>query len=308
MATCPLCRQQDGVQVYAASSKDHAEVICPRCGEYFYDQVDPPDLDGKFKDVRHVISGVIRSRTDRGDKSTDLRRTTVDDLIAGAPVPQTASEYIDRLLLYLAARVDRPWSKLVFEKERNYPLLFMKGPDDMNGFTLLAKDLGYLEPRPGGEWRFTPAGWERVERLRDAQPRSHQAFVAMWFDPTLDDAWTNGLTPGVEDSGYFKAVRSDRAQYLGKVDDWIIAQIRLSGLVVADFTGNRGGVYYEAGFAMALGIPVVFTCREDHMKDVHFDTNHFPHIVWSQPADLRTKLNDRIVGAVLPTVGRGTTP
>ncbi len=61
-----------------------------------------------------------------------------------------------------------------------------------------------------------------------------------------------------------------------------------------------------AGFAMALGLPVIFTCREDHMKDVHFDTNHFPHVVWSQPADLRTKLNDRIVGAVLPTVGRST--
>jgi len=85
-------------------------------------------------------------------------------------------------------------------------------------------------------------------------------------------------------------------------------EIRLSGLLVADFTGDRGGVYYEAGFAMALGIPVVFTCHEDHMKDVHFDTNHFPHVVWSTPADLRTKLNDRIVGAVLPTLGRGTTP
>jgi len=128
----------------------------------------------------------------------------------------------------------------------------------------------------------------------------------MWFDDSLLDAWTNGLKPGIEDSAYFKAVRGDRVEYLGKVDDWIIAQSHLSGLLVADFTGNRGGVYYEAGFAVALGIPVVFTCREDHMKDVHFDTNHFPHLVWSEPDDLRRKLNDRIVGAVLPTVGRGT--
>ena len=304
MPACPLCRQQDGVQIHAVSSKDRADITCPRCGEYYYDQVAPPDLDGKYKDVRHVISGVIRSRTDRRDNSTDLRSTTVDDLIAGAPVPQNASEYIDRLLLYLADRVDRPWDKLSFEKERNYPLLFMKSAEDMNGFTRFAGRLGYLMEGRGGAWEFTTKGWDRVERLRQGQPRSHQAFVAMSFDATLNDAWAKGLRPGIEDSGYFKAVRSDRAEYLGKVDDWIVAQIRLSGLLVADFTGNRGGVYYEAGFAMALGIPVVFTCHQGDMKDVHFDTNHFPHVVWSTPAELRTKLNDRIVGAVLPTVQR----
>jgi len=37
MPTCPLCRQQDSVQVYAVSTKDRAEFICPRCGKYFYD-------------------------------------------------------------------------------------------------------------------------------------------------------------------------------------------------------------------------------------------------------------------------------
>ena len=35
--------------------------------------------------------------------------------------------------------------------------------------------------------------------------------------------------------------------------DRIIAQIRASKFVVADFTRNRGGVYYEAGFALGLG-------------------------------------------------------
>lgn len=304
MPECPLCHQSDGVALHQVHSRDMADFECPRCGSYYLDPLVLSELTGRLKDKLHVLSGVIRSHTERGNKTTEITGLTVDDLIASAPVPRTIPEYVDRLLLYLAARVNRPWHKLTFQKERNYPLLFMRDANDMNGFTLHAATLGYLEAHPGGEWSFSPAGWERMELLRDAQPRSHQAFVAMWFDDSLTDAWTNGLKAGIEDSGFFKAVRSDREEYLGKVDDWIIAQIRLSGLLVADFTGNRGGVYYEAGFAMALGLPVVFTCREDHMKDVHFDTNHFPHIVWTTPEDLRAKVNDRIVGAVLPERGK----
>ena len=40
-------------------------------------------------------------------------------------------------------------------------------------------------------------------------------------------------------------------------------QIRKSKFLIADFTGQRGGVYYEAGFAYGLGLPVIWTCRKD---------------------------------------------
>ena len=59
----------------------------------------------------------------------------------------------------------------------------------------------------------------------------------------------------------------------------------------------RGGVYFEAGFALGLSIPVIWTCREDMIKHVHFDTRQFNHIVWTDADDLFTKLKNRI-GAV----------
>jgi hypothetical protein len=43
-------------------------------------------------------------------------------------------------------------------------------------------------------------------------------------------------------------------------------------LLVADFTGQRGGVYWEAGFAQGLGIPVIRTCKSDELWKLHFDT------------------------------------
>ena len=149
------------------------------------------------------------------------------------------------------------------------------------------------------------AGRIHVDEQRGKRGRTKRAFVAMWFDPRMEKAYSRGIEPAIRDAGY-EPVRIDRKEFLGKVDDEIVAEIRRSRFVVADFTtgrkaGARGGVYYEAGFAQGLGIDVIHTCRKDRMKDVHFDTNHINHLTWKTPKELRTKLQNRIE-AVL---GRG---
>ena len=123
----------------------------------------------------------------------------------------------------------------------------------------------------------------------------------MWFDDSMENVWGEGIKRGIEDAGY-KALRIDRKEYTNKIDDEIIAEIRRSRFIVADFThgkkGARGGVYYEAGFARGLGIPVIFTCRKDALKKVHFDTRQYNHIVWETPEELRRNLANRIAAVV----------
>ena len=130
---------------------------------------------------------------------------------------------------------------------------------------------------------------------------SSQAFVAMWFDESLNKAYDAGIEPAIEDAGY-KALRIDRKEHVNKIDDEIIAEIRRSRFLVADFTqgedGARGGVYYEAGFAYGLDLPVFFTCRDDAKKKLHFDTAHYNHIFWTTPEDLREKLKTRILAVL----------
>ena len=79
----------------------------------------------------------------------------------------------------------------------------------------------------------------------------------------------------------------------------IVAEIRRSSLLVADFTGHRGGVYFEAGLAMGLGIPVIWTCRTDCVSELHFDTRQYNHIVWTDVPELKTKLVNRIAATVV---------
>jgi len=143
---------------------------------------------------------------------------------------------------------------------------------------------------------ITINGYKHLEGLKNANPNSAQAFVAMWFDETMNDAWENGFKPAIVDAGY-RPYRVDREEFNHKIDDEIISQIRRSRFLVADFTsevGPRGGVYYEAGFAHGLNLEVIFTCRKDMENKIHFDTRQYNHIMWETCKDLREKLQKRI--------------
>jgi hypothetical protein len=57
----------------------------------------------------------------------------------------------------------------------------------------------------------------------------------MWFDPEMAAAFADGVEPAVQANG-FDAVRIDRREHNNKIDDEIIAEIRRSRFIVADFT------------------------------------------------------------------------
>ena len=140
---------------------------------------------------------------------------------------------------------------------------------------------------------------------------SSQAFVAIWFDDSMAGACGESIEPGIRDAGY-EPLLINRKEHINRIDDEIIAEIRRSRFVVADFThgkdGARGSVYYEAGFAHGLGLPVIFTCKKDSLEDLHFDTEHYNHIVWTNESELRVKLRNRILAAIGQGPGLNTIP
>lgn len=121
----------------------------------------------------------------------------------------------------------------------------------------LLKETGYVEGELflGGTGMFRPTarGWEELDKLRQPRSDSSQAFVAMWFSDETTDAYAKGIAPALSDTGY-RAMRIDKKEHNNRIDDEIIAEIRRSRFVIADFTCEpekpRGGVYFEAGFAL----------------------------------------------------------
>ena len=115
----------------------------------------------------------------------------------------------------------------------------------------------------------------------------------MRFDPTTDGWWKAGFEPALRKSGYIP-LRIDLVDHNDPIVDRILAEIRKSAIVVADLSHQRGGIYFEAGFAMGLSTPVVWTCKEDAVQELHFDVRGYNFIVWRDEADLVTRLSARV--------------
>jgi nucleoside 2-deoxyribosyltransferase len=224
---------------------------------------------------------------------------------AHTPIPDRA----DRLLRLLARRTNYPGGTVEVNAYFDYPAAHAIEPQEFDYYLEYLARAALIE-RPAGldtkisgqtpdveygrETVVTIEGWRRVS-LTGAATRA--AFVAMCFAPELEKAFDEGIAPGIADAGY-DPVRVDKVEHNEKVCDRIVAEIRRSRILVADVTMQRQGVYFEAGFAMALGMPVIWMCRKDDLANVHFDTRQYNHIVWETPADLRIRLRDRILATV----------
>ncbi len=147
--------------------------------------------------------------------------------------------------------------------------------------------------------QLTSEGHKLVDKAQRKYVASEQGFVAMWFGKEekdvkeMDKIYEAGIELGIEKAGY-KALRISDKEFVGEIVDEIIAEIQRSRFLVADFTGNRGGVYYEAGFARGLNIPVFYTVRKGDEDQLHFDISHLNQIIWETPEDLARKLDKRI--------------
>ena len=270
------------------------------------------------EDVKARLTSILVGQWIRG---VDAPRLTIDDVLrARDGLRLTVHARSNRLLRYLVretTEIGQVWEIFSQSKEAFFQgALAWSESTNLNELHFLAdylNTLGWIatgrkiNPNLDGiyvgglrVWRVEVPGYRQIEEL-DTNPDSSQCFVAMWFDRSLDEVYENGIKPAIEDAGY-SPLRIDREDFIGKIDDEIIAEIRRSRFLVADAThgedGARGGVYYEAGFAQGLGLPVIFTCHRDIIDKVHFDTRQFNHIVWENPDDLREQLTNRI-GSVL---------
>jgi nucleoside 2-deoxyribosyltransferase len=124
----------------------------------------------------------------------------------------------------------------------------------------------------------------------------------MWFDPTQNLA-SEAIKSAIATAGYHP-IRIDEVEHVNRIDDEILAKIRQSRFLVADFTGQRHGVYFEAGFMLGLGRTVIWTCNKSDFDKVHFDTRQYNTIVYENTDELKTRLQFRIE-AIL---GKGPIP
>ena len=90
-----------------------------------------------------------------------------------------------------------------------------------------------------------------------------------------------------------RAERVDEIQFTGQITEKILSSIRLAEFVVADLTYEQPNVYYEVGYADALGKPLVLLAA--HGATIHFDLQGHKVLYYRNATELQTKLQSAIL-------------
>jgi nucleoside 2-deoxyribosyltransferase len=173
---------------------------------------------------------------------------------------------------------------------------------------VLVNELHYLSqkvPDLGEDYEITGRGWQTLADAERTGSASDIAFVGMSFDESLLTAYRDAIQPAIKAAGY-KVDRLDHTKHNEEIVHKILADIRRSNFVVVDLTLQNHGAYFEAGFAMGLGRPIIRTVREDELQKVHFDQRQYNFLRWEQN-DLPQFRHD-LQQWIEATVGRGPVP
>jgi hypothetical protein len=286
---CPFCGASADT---LPRTGDWLAYTCPRCGNYRI--VDSAEQFLRDRQLQNpgAVSGWIRRQNSMGvtpnigsDDVAQLRALTKP------PFRERAEQY----LLAVGAkspRLDKPVNPFTDD------LIGISYSDDANELAVITS---YLEKQElvteqlslgNADRRLTPKGYIAADEMRARRAASTQAFVAMSFTEEMLQVYKEGIEPAIRQAGFAPMLIKNK-EHINKIDDEIIAEIRRSAFLIADFTGHRQNVYFETGFAIGLARQVVWTCQKDQIKDLHFDIRQYNCIDWKDAADLAKRLQPR---------------
>lgn len=102
-------------------------------------------------------------------------------------------------------------------------------------------------------------------------------FVLMPFTDDFDDVYKLGIKPACDEAGGY-CERVDEQIFHESILERIYNQINKADLIIADMTGRNPNVFYETGYAHALGKKVILLTQKS--EDIPFDLKHYPHVVY----------------------------
>lgn len=333
MSRCPICSNPKAKITKETTHEkgDTSKHIicysgnCPTCGKYFINH-DVVDLIIQQQQIpNYQVSSILRNLH---ESDTYIFINSIDQLFEKIKQPDSPLEKIDLLITHIYRKQKKMNVGVAINISDDYSLIFAQDKDEFEYFILQANEMKLIKSYgiipiqdfhnshkavdviSGNEIEIllTLKGWEKAHDLVNQSKISDNAFVAMWFkeeeqhiDKEHEQIFSKGIKPALLSCGYKEPFRSIDDLHNDMIPDRIIAKIKQSSLVVADLTGQRQCVYYEAGFAQGFDIPLIFTCKKDDeskLKEVGFDISPYKIIFWKSFEELKEKLEARIKATI----------
>lgn len=117
-------------------------------------------------------------------------------------------------------------------------------------------------------------------------------FVLMPFKDEFRDVYEVGIKQACTDAGAYSE-RLDEQIFEERMLERIYNQIAKADVIVADLTGQNPNVFYEVGYAHALGKRTILLTQRS--EDIPFDLKHYNHIIYGgRIAEMKKELETRV--------------
>jgi len=305
---CPVCKlAENSIEKKRTPSRGFF-IKCPRCKNFIITW-EALFATGGDQGPLPKLSAWIRNFNEKGTGIPEIYQESPEK-IPGASLPDYSPREKQIILLQNIERKTRyPGKPVQIVPKYDIPLAWAEAKDEFLYYITSLIERGFLRRTDDVDKvlddltffvAITANGWDYLEKQeRHIQERT-QAFVAMSFSGDLKPIWEGPIYNAIKKAGY-KPYRVDAEAHSDRIDAKIISEIKNSRFVIADVTEQKRGVYFEAGFALGLGLTVIWCVREGDLENVHFDTRQYNHIVWEDLDDLENKLFD-FIGAI---IGKG---
>lgn len=264
------------------------------------------------KDSSHIIKGLIANNKwpkrsfvklnscDARNSITDAEDVVLPDILNTGDYPKTPKEKMDNFFLFLFDKQTEDgkniWIK--YRDEEFWLKNYFRTPEESAFYLEGLKEKGWINFNhtisSGFSIQISHLGLNKVLELQDYGKNSKNCFIAMAFNDETKP-YREAIKVALKNTG-FKIIIIDEENIDSDktIPDAIFAAIKKSKFCIADFSFHSRGVYFESGFALGLGMPVIYTCHDKETAEAHFDIKQLQQIRYSTPDELTKLLTDKI--------------
>lgn len=238
------------------------------------------------REMLHLVSAYIREKTDCGERVI-LNAGDLDSIVNSPAIPVTLEDKGNRLLQYLYRHSEGPGQPVVIQPlSSSYNLTYSPNLQELV-YIIEKLRSEELLIREGMTFKLTAQGWGEAAAITGGKNIKH-CVVLLPNEEELRTEWLEKLLPKIEQYGYLPRVLVQA----GEEDS--LKPIADSKLIIADVTGQSPEVYFAAGYALGLNIPVVWTVKSEDADKLWVHLQEIRPLVWDTAEDLGILLQQKL--------------
>ncbi|GAA3412095.1 hypothetical protein ACFFNY_10510 [Paenibacillus hodogayensis] len=237
-----------------------------------------------------IVSAYIRELVDC-EEPVILSFEDLEAIRNSPRIPVTIEAKSEKLLLYFHRHVKGPNETVVIRQlGEHFNLTYSPNLQEFVHIIEKLRDERLLE-RTGTAFKLTENGWREADAKAGGKLLKPCAVIVSDLEEVRAE-WSMTIFPKLQQCGYFP--RMIEHSRFNKVGDSAFQTIAESKLLIADLSGDCADIYFAAGYALGLEVPVLCSVKRSDAERLVIQSNQMRPIVWEQAEELADKLQQRL--------------